>query len=243
MTNDAMEDLSHLILMARFPSPGKCKTRLIPKLGAEGACAFALAALSDLLHLYASLPLRKTFVYTPEPAREDIKEFLRREGLQHSWNIHPQAPSPDLGGRLRGALEYAQGLFRQPDEDLQHGSVTFIGMDCFDLEPAHIQQSAAIVTPMKAHILPAQDGGYVLLSVPTNCQDTVFDRITWSSSQTCAMQIERVVETGLECEVGETQDDVDEPEDLDRLWHSREDKLTNYPRSMKFLDAAMSVYV
>lgn len=231
---------SHLILVARFPSPGKCKTRLIPRLGAEGACAFALAALSDLLHLYASLSLQKTLIYTPESAREEIEEFLRRAGLQGSWNIHPQIASPDLGGRLRGALEYAQGLCKDQDGNLQAGSVTFIGMDCFDLDPARIEQSATLATLSKARILPARDGGYVLLSVPSSCQNTIFDRIPWSSSQTCAAQIERLVETGLECDVGETLDDVDEPEDLDRLWQARGDKLTAYPRITKFLGAVMS---
>lgn len=176
---------SHLILMARFPSPGKCKTRLIPRLGAEGACAFALAALSDLLHLYASLWLRKTLLYTPESAREEIEEFLRREQLQDAWGIYPQVTTPDLGGRLRGALGYVKGLSQdQESASLQTGSVTFIGMDCFDLDTARIQRSAALVTPTKAHVLPARDGGYVLLSVPVNCQDAIFDRIPWSSSST-----------------------------------------------------------
>lgn len=227
--------------MARFPSPGKCKTRLIPRLGAEGACAFALAALSDLLHLYASLWLRKTLLYTPESAREEIEDFLRREQLQDAWGIYPQVTTPDLGGRLRGALGYVKGLSQdQESASLQTGSVTFIGMDCFDLDTARIQRSAALVMSTKAHILPARDGGYVLLSVPVNCQDAIFDRITWSSSQTCAAQIKRLVETGLECEIGEVLDDVDEPEDLDRLCSRRADKLTNYPRTMKFLEAAMS---
>lgn len=238
-TQAMSQDSSHLILVARFPSPGKCKTRLIPKLGTEGACAFAFAALSDLLHLYASLSLQKTFLYTPESARGDIEGFLRREELHRSWNIRPQISSPDLGGRLRGALEYAQNLYKDQDGNVRTASVTFIGMDCFDLNPARIEQSVAIATPTKAHVLPARDGGYVLLSVPSNCQNTIFDRIPWSSSQTCAAQIERLVESGLECELGETLDDIDEPEDLDRLWQMREQKLTNYPRTMKFLDTAM----
>lgn len=82
----------------------------------------------------------------------------------------------------------------------------------------------------------------MLLSVPVNCQDAIFDRIPWSSSQTCAAQVERLVETGLKCEVGETLYDVDEPEDLDVLWSGRLDKLMSYPRSMKFLEAVMSDY-
>ena len=40
---------STLILVAKFPLPGKSKTRLIPLLGIDGAQAFAFACISDLL--------------------------------------------------------------------------------------------------------------------------------------------------------------------------------------------------
>lgn len=221
---------SHLLLVARFPSPGKCKTRLIPRLGAEGASVFALAALSDLLHLFAGLPVRKTLLFTPDEERPALMRFLQEEGLSSTWNIHPQIAGVELGARLSGGLEYIQRL-----SDDHQASVTFIGMDCFDLTPDRVRSSIASVTPSKAHILPARDGGYVLLSIPLRRSGNVFDEIPWSSDQTGDVQVKTLTANGIACEVGDTLDDVDEPEDLDRLWRTQDQESTLYPRTMKFL--------
>ncbi|KAK9236454.1 nucleotide-diphospho-sugar transferase [Lipomyces kononenkoae] len=227
----------HLVLVARFPSPGTCKTRLIPRLGEEGACAFSLAALTDMLHLFATIPVHKTLLYTPITAGPAVASFLETESLQSSWEIQPQVPAADLGRRLRAALEHVQGL--TPNNEWSSGSVTFVGMDCFDLCSSRIQQSMSLVFPTQAHMLPARDGGYVLLTVPLGSNGTVFDRIAWSCDRTASLQIIRLAEAGVSCLLGEMLDDVDNPEDLERLWKARKHKLNQYPRTIKYLETVM----
>jgi hypothetical protein len=227
----------HLALVAKFPSPGTCKTRLIPHLGEDGACAFSLAALCDILHLFKTLPVRKTLFYTPSTARSAVAGLLDRESLQSSWEFQAQVPAPNLGSRLRAALEHLQTLSHTAQGLV--GSVTFIGMDCFMLSPSRVQQSMSLVSPTTAHMLPAHDGGYVLLTVPLSCSGSVFDRIPWSCDRTGKVQVTRLAETGLSCVLGEVLDDVDNPEDLERLWDAREHELLLYPRTMRYLQTVM----
>ncbi|RMJ23143.1 hypothetical protein PHISP_05987 [Aspergillus sp. HF37] len=235
----------HLALIARFPSPGQGKTRLIPRLGLDGACSFARAALTDLLHLLSRAPsCHRTLFYTPESARADILQLLEQESIRSLWDIHPQAQTPDIGGRLHAALEHARtvdsGTLLAPTPPTP--AITFIGMDCFELTTSIVQGSMARVStpPRTAHMLPACDGGYVLLTIPLDCDGRrVFGQIPWSSSRTGCVQVQRLEEAGLSCVVGEALPDVDEPGDLDMLWESRQAKWASFPRTMGFLETVM----
>lgn len=238
----------HLVLVARFPSPGTCKTRLIPRLGEVGAYEFSLASLTDILHLYAKLPVRKTLLYTPTDARPALIQFIQDEKLQSSWEIHPQAPATDLGGRLRVGLGFVKTESWSEEEKSESdpkcrwplGAVSFIGMDCFDLSPSDILQSMTLVSPTTAYMSPASDGGYVLLTLPLNCSDKVFDGIPWSCEQTGKVQMTRLAEAGLSCTLGVVRDDVDTPQDLEKLWEKRGQKLDRYPRTMEYLKTVMT---
>lgn len=115
-------------------------------------------------------------------------------------------------------------------------------MDCFDLTLSSIQSSMKVVSTStdRAHMVAALDGGYVLLTVPLSCRgDEIFSQIEWSTDRTGQMQIQRLRDAGIECELTEPLHDVDEPEDLDRLWRDRESKEGNFPRTMEFLKKAM----
>lgn len=236
----------HLALIARFPSPGQGKTRLIPRLGLDGACSFARAALTDLLHLLSTTPsCHRTLFYTPDSARADILQLLEQESLRSLWAIHPQAQAPDIGGRLHAALEHARTVDAgagAPAPTPSTPVITFIGMDCFELTTSIVHESMARVStsPRTAHMLPACDGGYVLLTIPLDCDTRrVFRRIPWSSSWTGSVQAQRLEEAGLSCVVGEALPDIDEPGDLDALWQSRQAKWTSFPRTLGFLETVM----
>lgn len=227
-----------LALLARAPTPGRSKTRLIPRLGPEGASSFAQAALTDLLHLSSRIPsCRHILFYTPTSSGSGLRDLLEREGLNGAWELHPQPETGDLGGRLGAALEHVQQT-----GEVEAGTVTFIGMDCFDLTPDSVLASMKTVSESngKACMIPALDGGYVLLTLPLKCKsDAIFSGIEWSTSKTGQMQSQRLADAGLVCELAEALPDVDEPEDLERLWRGRESKERDFPRTMTFLDGVM----
>lgn len=250
-----MHQRYHLALLARFPSPGQGKTRLIRRLGPEGACSFARAALTDLLHLLATTTsCHRILFYTPDSARPDVLQFLDREQLRSAWDVCPQTQTPDLGGRLCAALEHVRGT--NADDAGGGGAVTatpvitFIGMDCFELTGPMVQDSMVRVSvstsaspgTASAHLLPASDGGYVLLTVPLDCDGSrIFERIPWSCGRTGRVQVQRLEEAGLSCVVGgEALPDVDEPGDLDGLWEGRKAKWESFPRAFGYLETVMN---
>lgn len=241
---------SHLALFARFPTSGQSKTRLIPRLGSEGASSFAQAALTDTLHHFSTVPsCRKTLFYTPATAHSNVLRLLKDESLDTAWSAHPQVDSTDLGARLSDAVGF---LFddqngknnndNSPSIEPRSTPVTLIGMDCFDLTSSMVRESMDFVagTQGAAHLIPAVDGGYVMLTVPGECRrDVVFGDIPWSCERTGRVQLQRIEEAGLRCRVDGMLEDVDEPGDLERLWERREDKRRAFPRTVGFLEGAM----
>jgi glycosyltransferase A (GT-A) superfamily protein (DUF2064 family) len=237
-----------LLLFAKFPSPGSCKTRLIPRLGALGASDFALAALIDTLHLFADLRrvVKRTLFYAPVSSRPLVISLLSSQNLTTKWSIQPQSESSttgkdDLGYRLSSALSQTYSR-----EGISPGCVTFIGMDCFTLLPMHVEKAIKAATETeKAYMIPAKDGGYVLLCLPTLCPETVFQRIPWSCERTGRVQRDRLDEAGVGCLMGEEMPDIDEVEDLDQLWDElRGNGMTGlmrtHPRTAAFLEAHMT---
>lgn len=236
-------ELHTIALLARAPTPGRSKTRLIPALGADGACEFAKAALTDLLHLMVEISsCRRILFYTPAESKADLQSLLNEEGLASSWQLECQSDTPDLGGRLSGALELIQRNRKSADSSIApRPTVTFMGMDCFDLTPEKVQNSMRVVSQSsgKAHMHPALDGGYVVLTVPLQCNaNTIFSEIAWSTNQTGEMQMRRLETAGLTCDLGEKLPDVDEPVDLETLWE-RHSSISDFPSTMRYLRSIM----
>ncbi len=68
-----------LIMVAKYPQPNKCKTRLAARIGADGAAAFARAALCDLLERLAAEEAlsRRVLLFAPVDQREVFDCILR----------------------------------------------------------------------------------------------------------------------------------------------------------------------
>lgn len=239
---DHQQIYGHLAVFARYPILGQSKTRLIPRLGPEGASSFARAALIDTLHLLSTLPCcQKTLFYTPATAHTHIIHLLEEECLDSAWSIQPQIDSADLGVRLADTARY---LYHLTPSSVDRGltPITLVGMDCFDITISTVRESMDLVRGMRglAHMIPAVDGGYVLLTLPEGCRwNVVFRDIPWSCESTGRAQLQRIEEAGLQCIVGEMLRDVDEPEDLEVLWQGREGKRARFPRTMGFLEGVM----
>ena len=93
------------------------------------------------------------------------------------------------------------------------GGVIVIGTDCPALTPAHLRQAAAALTGEDAVVIPAEDGGYVLLGL-RQANAAVFAGVAWSTPQVMAQTRARVMALGLSCAELPMLRDVDEPTDL-----------------------------
>ncbi|HEX5737492.1 MAG TPA: TIGR04283 family arsenosugar biosynthesis glycosyltransferase [Hydrogenophaga sp.] len=191
-------------VMAKAPQPGWAKTRLMSLLGAVGAAraqrSFALHALATVRHA-AIGPLT---VWCAPDAQHRFFQCLQE---RHGVTCRPQ-PKGDLGHRMTVAL---QAHF----QDLPHMPLLIIGTDCPVLTPAHLQRAADALQTFDAVLIPAEDGGYVLIGLAKPLL-TVFERVDWSTERVLAQTRERLSEAGVTWQEQPTLWDVDEPADWQR---------------------------
>lgn len=174
--------------MAKVPAPGRAKTRLIPRLGPEGAARLARAMAEDVL---------ATALTTGLPVRVAVDGDLADPWVATLPDAEPQAPG-DLGARLAWAL--------------RDGGVA-IGTDA-PLLPAALLL-AAHHARADVRLAPAADGGYVLVGATAAAVARgLFRDVPWSTDHTFAAQRARALALGLSVAVLAPHADVDRPEDL-----------------------------
>jgi rSAM/selenodomain-associated transferase 1 len=190
-----------IALLAKAPIPGFAKTRLIPALGAHGAAtlqellteqavAMAVAAETGLVTLWAA----------PDCKHPTLLELTRRFPVALQ-----EQPEGDLGARMLAAIEAAEG------------PVLVIGTDCPHLVPSHLRDAAqALRAGSDVAIIPADDGGYVLIGL-RRPQPDLFTGMTWSHDQVMARTRERIAQRKLSLREFSSLPDIDEPEDLPLL--------------------------
>ena len=118
-----------LLLIAKWPAPGRSKTRLAASLArggmddavaAEAAAAFARASLSDLLVSFGHAVATKVLVYAPPdaPTRANFAALLGELGVAGSWALSRLASTPgasaDLGALLADAAATCRAERRRP---------------------------------------------------------------------------------------------------------------------------------
>lgn len=163
-----------LVLFCRRPAPGVGKQRLARALGQARALAIAAALLECALEDIADWP--GGLVISPA-CQEDVRWA---EGLiaRPKWSI-PQ-PRGNLGHRLR-----------QVDVETRRfgfDRVLFIGSDAPSLQPGDLLAADSALAEADVVLIPAADGGVVLMGSRTPWPDLV--DLPWSES-TLADALER----------------------------------------------------
>ena len=186
-----------IVVFARFPVPGMCKTRLIPAIGPDGAAALhkrlveqCIAAMRATGH---SVEVRTTGAEATafsEWLGDDIAFVDQGEG--------------DLGDRLaRAAAPYP---------------VIFIGADAPDLSAERLSAAVTALENAPAVIGPAEDGGYYLLGLNAPAP-WLFNDMTWGVETVFDETMRRFAAHGVTPMVLEPLADLDRPEDLARWPH------------------------
>jgi rSAM/selenodomain-associated transferase 1 len=137
-----------VIVLARVPEPGRVKTRLIPSLGADGACRVHERLLEHTLATVAETE-RPAWLYL---AGDQTR--MRASAEQYGFRLRRQRGG-DLGVRMAAALAevHEQGFER----------VALVGSDCPVLDRPYLDQALAALGHAEFVLGPAEDGGYVLL--------------------------------------------------------------------------------
>lgn len=188
-----------LLIFAKAPVAGQVKTRLIPALGAKGACALYRRLLRHTLQQTAGWPGPRYLYCAPDSQHAELQRLASEFAVQ----LRNQS-GEDLGMRMFNALA-------------EHsGGALLIGTDCPDLDCSHLQQAAEALTHHHSVFLPSEDGGYVLVG-QQSAHLAAFENMDWSQPDVMLHSRQRLVNAGLSCWQGPVLWDLDEPADLPRL--------------------------
>lgn len=199
-----------LVVITRYPEPGRAKTRLIPALGPEGAASFHARMTENTIRAVRPATERMNALLEVRyvgATRAAMEGWLGRDLL-----LVPQGEG-DLGARMGRAI--AEGL-RAGDE-----SVVIVGCDLPELRGEIIEHAFDALESSDVVFGPAVDGGYYLVGISARTTEeafeSLFDGIDWGTSRVLEQSRRAAEAEELAVTLVETLADVDTPEDL-RAW-------------------------
>ena len=187
-----------IVVFARAPRPGRCKTRLIPALGATGAAALqrrlALRTVQEACGTGAPVELW----CAPDTHHAFFARCRRAPGVRLR-----RQPAGDLGRRMALALRAAAG------------PAVLVGSDCPGLTAADLRAALAALARHDCVLQPSTDGGYVLIGA-RRLEPRALAGIHWSSGRELAQTRRRFARLGLRWTELPARDDLDTPGDYRR---------------------------
>ena len=188
-------------VLAKAPLSGLAKTRLIPHLGEDGAAALQERLTARTIETACAAIIGPVYLWTtPDLSHPSLVALMRRFPL----SLRTQ-PDGDLGARMLAAIAAASG------------PAIVIGTDCPALTIEHLRTVAARLREgIDAVVIPADDGGYVLIGM-RRPQPAAFADMRWSHDDVAAETRHRLARLGLSWREPARLWDVDRPEDLKRL--------------------------
>jgi len=189
---------TNVAILAKAPIPGLTKTRLIPSIGAHAAAKLqeAMTERTVLMALAARIgPV--TLWCASDPTHASFRELA----AQHKITLKRQ-PDGDLGLRMLAAFAT--------------GPTLVVGSDCPVLKPEHFVAAAKALRYVDVALIPAEDGGYVLIGARA-AHAELFSGMTWGTSSVLAETRAQIAKLGLKSVELATLWDVDTDADLLRL--------------------------
>ncbi|MFQ5429887.1 MAG: TIGR04282 family arsenosugar biosynthesis glycosyltransferase [Phycisphaerae bacterium] len=187
-----------VIVFAKYPEPGRVKTRLIGPLTADQAADVHRRSLSLTLETVCDVPNAEV-VLAVSPDGASFDELVRR-----TLRIEPQGDG-DLGTRLSRVIEaeFARGA----------GRVIVVGSDCPQMSRTDVSRAFDLLSRDDVVLGPALDGGYYLLGL-RRWHPSLFEAIDWSSQQVLNQTRRRAADAGLRVGCLAERRDVDDFDDI-----------------------------
>ena len=198
-------------LFAKEPVPGQVKTRLTPPLSTVQAATLYQTALIETVETMRGGDFELVICYTGNP------DYFRQAfpGVK----LYEQQ-GDDLGKRMENALNT---FFQQG-----YQQAMLIGSDSPDLPPALVKQAYAALDRHPLVLVPAYDGGYVLIGESFHSPQ-LFENIPWSSDEVISLTRKRAEQSGIDYFLLSGWDDLDDLDALQRfLRRSPQSKTAEY---------------
>lgn len=193
---------ARIVVLAKAPVAGLVKTRLAPRLGAEGAARLHAELVHRTLRtaLDAAVgPVELCAAPTPQ------HPFFAACEREHRIELSEQGEG-DLGDRMARVIERVT----------QSGMpVVLLGADCPALDAAYLRDAVQALDRCEVVLGPAEDGGYVLVAARRLVPE-MFRGLHWGTEAVLEETRTRLREVDVAwCELA-TLWDLDRPEDYDR---------------------------
>lgn len=201
---------SRILIFAKSPVPGTCKTRLGRNIGFPRAAAVYRQLLTHNIKMAVQSNLAPVELWCAPDTQHAFFRHCRR-----TWGVTLRRQhAGNLGHKMHAALKHA---LKSNDTAL------IIGGDCPVLQPEHLQQTfAALQASDDCVFTPTEDGGYALVGMRKG-HARLFHNIRWSTPQVMSQTCRRLDRLGLSCTVLPMVWDVDER--VDYLRAKRQDLL------------------
>lgn len=193
--------MTPIAIFARAPIPGFAKTRLIPRLGADGAARLHGELVVHALATAQAARLGPVTLWSPPENDGDafLSDVAQRFGAARALQS-----GGDLGARMLAAFEAEAPLL-------------LMGSDAPAITPEDLRACArALGEHADAVFLPAEDGGYALVGARRPIPE-IFTGMTWGDDRVMASTRARLTALGLAWAEPRVVWDVDRPEDYERL--------------------------
>lgn len=188
-----------VLVFAKAPIPGQVKTRLAPVLGAAGAAELHRRLVRRTLRTATAAAVGAVELLGAPDARHGFFADCARE-----FGVALAAQGEgDLGQRMSRAFVRA-------------APAMLVGTDCPALKGEDLVAAAAALAAHDVVLVPAEDGGYVLVGL-TAPRPALFEDIAWGASDVLARTRKRIRASGWTSRELDPRWDVDRPADLDRL--------------------------
>ncbi len=199
-------DRDQLVVMARWPAPGRCKSRLASGIGAGRASAVQ-RRLTD--HTLAAARQAR--------ARRAMEVVVAVAGIgpvaAARWGSALGCDRTVLQGRGGLGLRLQRQLLRARRDGAAR--VVLVGSDLPELSAADLLQAFAALERSELVLGPAADGGYWLIGLKAS-HPALFSGIRWGSERVLAQTEQAAAVLGLVPLRLGCHRDLDRPADLSR---------------------------
>jgi glycosyltransferase A (GT-A) superfamily protein (DUF2064 family) len=224
-----------LAVMARVPVPGRAKTRLVPPLTPEQAAAGSAAFTRDVLAMAAASGLAEVRLALADwlASGPDIGPGPGADAAAAAGALHAAAAG-EFAAAAAPLLEAAVAL-RVPVEDQGEGDLgcrmamvlgrahaagrsgLLVGGDVPDLPPSLLAAAVRALGEADVVLVPARDGGYVLVGARRPVDGLFELDVPWGSSSVLEATRRSLVRRGASLRVLDAWEDVDDAAALGRL--------------------------
>jgi hypothetical protein len=189
-----------VVVLAKYPRPGRVKTRLAAAIGGAGASAIYRAFVADLAARLQGLGLEVWWAYAPS-------------GAPFATLVRSRRCFPQRGGDLGRRMAHAIGVLHRRGVR----GVIVLGADAPHVSLAQVRRAAtALRTGADVVLGPAADGGYYLIGM-RSVVPALFRDMPWSSARVLRETRARIRRLGLRLVQVRPDFDVDDAASLARL--------------------------